>query len=139
MKVCQIYICPMKKMSDFLSFPLFGFTLVIKPRNFQFECHWNTLIFVWKKKKRKKMWHPIWIYPIEKMSDFAPSQSVPFSCKIKKTTAKRKYNNFRNTNFKFFGNSFIFFNHGICYEIKICPGVFCLMRIFGITIEIVLN
>lgn len=76
---------------------------------------------------------------MEKMSDFAPSQSVPFSCKIKKTTAKRKCNNLRNKNFKFFGNSFIFFNHGICYEIKICPGVFCLMRIFGITIEIVLN
>ena len=27
------------KMSDFVSFPLFGFTLVIKLRNFDFESH----------------------------------------------------------------------------------------------------
>ena len=27
------------KMSDFVSFPLFGFTLVKKPRNFDFENH----------------------------------------------------------------------------------------------------
>ena len=33
------------KMSDFVSFPLFGFTLVIKLRNFDFESHWNILIF----------------------------------------------------------------------------------------------
>ena len=37
------------KMSDFVSFPLFGFTLVIKLRNFDFESHWNTLIFFDKK------------------------------------------------------------------------------------------
>ena len=34
-----------EKMSDFVSFPLFGFTLVIKLRNFNFESHWNTLRF----------------------------------------------------------------------------------------------
>ena len=34
-----------EKMSDFVSFPLFGFVLVIKLRNFDFESHWNTLIF----------------------------------------------------------------------------------------------
>ena len=33
------------KMSDFVSFLLFGFTLVIKLRNFDFESHWNALIF----------------------------------------------------------------------------------------------
>ena len=33
------------KMSDFLSFPLFGFTSVTKMRNFDFKGHWNTLIF----------------------------------------------------------------------------------------------
>ena len=33
------------KTSDFVSFPLFGFTLVMKLRNFDFESHWNTLIF----------------------------------------------------------------------------------------------
>ena len=27
------------KMYDFVSFPLFGFTLVIKPRNCDFESH----------------------------------------------------------------------------------------------------
>ena len=32
-------------MSDFVSFLLFGFTLVIKLRNFGFESHSNTLIF----------------------------------------------------------------------------------------------
>ena len=32
------------KMSDFVSFPLFGFTLVIKLRNFDFEDHQNTVI-----------------------------------------------------------------------------------------------
>ena len=36
-------------MSDFVSFPLLGFTLVIKLRNFDFESHWNTLIFFDKK------------------------------------------------------------------------------------------
>ena len=38
------------KMSDFVSFPLFGFTLVIKPINFDFESHGNTLIFFDKNK-----------------------------------------------------------------------------------------
>ena len=38
------------KMSDFVSFPLFGFTLVIKLRNSDFESHWNTLIYFDKKK-----------------------------------------------------------------------------------------
>ena len=28
-----------EKMSDFVSFPLFGFALVIKLRNFDFESH----------------------------------------------------------------------------------------------------
>ena len=36
-------------MSDFDSFPSFGFTLVIKLRNFDFESHSNTLIFFDKK------------------------------------------------------------------------------------------
>ena len=37
------------KMSDFVSSSLFGFTLVIKLRNFGFESHWNTLVFFDKK------------------------------------------------------------------------------------------
>ena len=31
-------------MSGFVSIPLFGFTSVIKVRNFDFESHWNILI-----------------------------------------------------------------------------------------------
>ena len=38
------------KMSDFVSFPLFGFTLVINLRNFNFEGDLNTLIFLIKKR-----------------------------------------------------------------------------------------
>ena len=38
-----------EKMSDFVSFPLFGFTLFIKLRNFDFESHWNTSLFLDKK------------------------------------------------------------------------------------------
>ena len=34
-----------EEMSDFASFPLFGLTLFIKLRNFDFESHSNTLIF----------------------------------------------------------------------------------------------
>ena len=33
------------KMLDFIAFPLFGFTLVIKLRNFDFQSPANTLIF----------------------------------------------------------------------------------------------
>ena len=33
------------KMSGFVSFPFFGFTLFIKLRNFDFGSHWNILIF----------------------------------------------------------------------------------------------
>ena len=36
------------KMLDFVSFPLFGFTLVIKLRNFDFEGHQSTLTFFGK-------------------------------------------------------------------------------------------
>ena len=28
-----------RKMSDFVSFPMLGFTLVVKERNFDFESH----------------------------------------------------------------------------------------------------
>ena len=38
-----------RKMSGFVSFPLFGFTLVRKLRNFDFEDHENTLILFDKK------------------------------------------------------------------------------------------
>ena len=37
------------EMSGFVLSPLFGFTLVIKPRNSDFECDWNILILFHKK------------------------------------------------------------------------------------------
>ena len=49
------------EMSDFVSFPLFEFTLVIKLKNFDFESHWNILIFF-----DKNSWSQIWIGPMEK-------------------------------------------------------------------------
>ena len=39
-----------EEMSDFVLFPLFGFTLVIKLRNFDIESHWNAWIFFDKKR-----------------------------------------------------------------------------------------
>ena len=38
----------LENTSDFVGFPLLGFTLVIKLRNFDFESHRNTLIFLIK-------------------------------------------------------------------------------------------
>ena len=38
------------KMSDFISFPLFEFTLFVKLRNFNFKSHWDILMFFDKKK-----------------------------------------------------------------------------------------
>ena len=37
------------KMSDFVAYPLLGFTLVKNLRNVDFESHWNTLIYFDKK------------------------------------------------------------------------------------------
>ena len=37
------------KISDFVSFPLFGFTVIIKLRNFNFESHGNTSLHFFKK------------------------------------------------------------------------------------------
>ena len=39
------------KMSDFISVSLFGFTLVMKLRNINFQRHLNTLIFFFFHKK----------------------------------------------------------------------------------------
>ena len=49
-----------EKMSDFVSFPLFGFTFVIKLRNFDFESHWNILIFLIKKKDMAPWCSGVW-------------------------------------------------------------------------------
>ena len=56
------------KMSDFLSFPFFGFPLAIKPRKPDFESHWNILIFFDKK----------WFVSDLNMSDGKVSDFVSF-------------------------------------------------------------
>ena len=40
---------PHGKVSDFVSFLLFGYTLVIKLRDLNFESHWNVLKYFDKK------------------------------------------------------------------------------------------
>ena len=52
----------LRKMSDFVSIPLFGFTLVTKLRNFDFESHWNILIFF----DKRNILRQIWIFSMEK-------------------------------------------------------------------------
>ena len=66
------------KMSDFISFPLFGFTLVIKLKIFDFESHWNTLIFLDEKDMLSdlNMFHG-------KMSDFVLFPLLRFTLVIK--------------------------------------------------------
>ena len=65
------------KMYDFVSIPLFGFTLVIKLRNFDFESHLDTLICFDKKKMSDlNMSHG-------KMSDFVSFPLFGFTLVIK--------------------------------------------------------
>ena len=45
MKIMSDFNMSHRKMSDFVSFPFFGFTLVIKLRSFDFESHLNPFIF----------------------------------------------------------------------------------------------
>ena len=47
-KWCQLWISP-KENVCFYFIPLFGFTLVIKLRNFGFRSYWNTELFLIKK------------------------------------------------------------------------------------------
>ena len=60
-------------MSDFVSSPLFGFTLVVNLRNFDFESHWNTLIFFDKKRYDVRFgyfpWKNVWFYFISIVQD----------------------------------------------------------------------
>ena len=53
------------KMSDFVSITLFGFTLVINLRNFDFESHWNVPLIFDKERYGVKFQ-----YFTRKMSDF---------------------------------------------------------------------
>ena len=66
------------KMSDFVSFPLSGFTLSHKIQKFRFESHWNTLIYFDKKDMLSdlNMSHG-------KMSDFVSFPLFTFTLVIK--------------------------------------------------------
>ena len=66
------------KMSDFVSFPSFGFPLVIKLRNFDFESHWNSLIFLGKKDIASDL-----SMSYGKMSDFVSFPLFGFTLVIK--------------------------------------------------------
>ena len=51
-----------EKISDFVSYPLFGFALVIKLRDSAFESHWNTLIFFNKRRYDVRFEYVRWKY-----------------------------------------------------------------------------
>ena len=68
-----------EKMSNFASFPLFAFTVVIKLTYFDTESHWNTLIFFDKKDTVSDL-----NMPHEKMSDFVSFPLLGFTLVNKK-------------------------------------------------------
>ena len=67
-----------RKMSDCVSFSLFGFTVVIRLRNFDFESHWNIWIFF----DKKDMVSNLNIF-YGKMSDFVSFPLFGFTLVIK--------------------------------------------------------
>ena len=85
------------KTSDFVSFPLFGFTLVMKLRNFDFESHWNTLIFFNEEDMTSDLNNLNMSHG--KMSDFVLFPLFGSTLVIK----------LRNFNFEIHGNTLIFF------------------------------
>ena len=89
---------PHGKMSDFVSCPLFGFTLVIKLKISHFENHWNILIFFIKKDM-------VWDLNMShgKMSDFVSIPLFGFTLAIK----------LRNFDFESHWNVLIIFNKEI--------------------------
>ena len=99
-----------EKMSDFVWFPLFVLTLVIK-----------TLIFDQKKKKKDIRFE--YVLSNSNWMNYASLFELNFANKL------------RNTNFKLYWNSLIFLISGIYCQIKICPAFFILFVFFSITIE----
>ena len=93
-KMMPDWVYPLEKMSDFASFLLFQFTLVIKLRNFDFESQWNTL-----------------------MSDFVSFLFFGFILVIK----------LRNFDFESYADTKIFFDKKKWCQIWICPVKQCLM------------
>ena len=49
-----------RQMSDFVLFPLFGFTLLIKLRNFDFESQWNILKYFLIKRYGVRFGYVLW-------------------------------------------------------------------------------
>ena len=102
-----------RKMSDFISFSLFGFTLVVKLRNFNFKSHWDILIFLTKKNMASdfNMSH-------EKMFHFVAFSFLGFTLVIK----------LRNFDFESHWNILIFFDkvrYGVRYEFARWKNVWC--------------
>ena len=93
-------MCPMNvshgNMSDFASFSLLGFTSVIKLKNFDFENHWNTLIFFDKK-----------IYDVR--FEYVPWNNVWF-CFISIVFGSHFVIKLRNFDFESHWNTLIFFD-----------------------------
>ena len=100
-----------EKISDLVSLPLFGLTVVIKLRNFDFGSHWNTLMHFDKTKMLSdlNMFHG-------KISHFVSFPLFRFTLVIKLT----------NFNFENHWNTLIFFDKKIC-QIWFCPGKQCLI------------
>ena len=67
-----------EKMSDFVSFPLFKFNLVIKPKKFSFEIYWNISSFF-----DKNCYDVRFEYVDGKMSDFVLFLLLGFTLVIK--------------------------------------------------------
>ena len=102
-----------EKMSDFVSFTMFGLTVVIKLRNFDFGSHWNTLIFFHKKDMLSdlNMFHKI-------MSDFVPFLLFRFTLIIELI----------NFDFERHSNTLMFFKKKKMWcQIWICPTEKCLI------------
>ena len=69
----------------FCSFPFFGFNLVMKLRNFDFESHGDTLIFFWSKRYVVRFeyipWKNIWLCFISIVCvQISPDSSFAFKC-----------------------------------------------------------
>ena len=128
-----------EKMSNYVSFSLFGFTVVIKQGKCNFECHWNTLIFF-----DKKYMVSDWNTSHWKMPDFVSLSWFMFTLVIKlhfshNFTLVIKLRNLECLIwFKLcclsiilaisseiwilnFIKSLIFSTLGICFQSKICP------------------
>ena len=93
-----------RKIPDFVSFLLFGFSLAVKLKNFDFGSHWNTLRFFEKKDMMLdlNMSHG-------KMSDFVLVPLFGFTLVIKQ----------RSSNFESHWNTLTFFYQKIWCIIRL--------------------